>query len=419
MTSSPIPSIALPALPPLPVDAPPAPPTGLRRLLVLRLLFVPLFIFFFWSLSAPNALNTDLWQWTPHAIAPVAGLPYATLAALALFTALSFAAYYLRMSPPSARGPSSQLALTVILFPALMLRIVPLYWWVLPANLASSRGVLLFWDLVTLAALTLTLLLQKRSLWWLILYAWNPLTIYLLAAARIEFIAVAVLAAGALGLEYWHARVTRAFLHALPASAETAGAESGRRSSYVGSLFQSVFRAPLVSYITALSAAATALFVFLAPFSGPWPKLSASNSLLIQWLRRVVHPDAPSAALTQLYVLFGIGLLVIALLSVCRRWSPARTLGHAILLAVVCTPNPQPQTALYPLVLLPLAWNSATWTLALTILPLLLASWWSPDPLPDYLLLVVWLPPLVLIPRQWVCDALFPPPEPKLSSSTC
>src|ERR1035437_9472830 len=122
MTTTPFPSSADPVLPA--PSSPPAPaalgtPTPLRPLthahlrpLLLVAALPPLFAFFYWSLSGPDFFNTNLWEWTPHALAPVPGLPYAAAAALALFTALSFAAYFLNTSasttPPTA-GPTPAL----------------------------------------------------------------------------------------------------------------------------------------------------------------------------------------------------------------------------------------------------------------------------------------------------------------------
>ncbi len=110
--------------------------------------------------------------------------------------------------------------------------------------------------------------------------------------------------------------------------------------------------------------------------------------------------------MAEIDVLYGCGIVLIVVLSFARRWPPARTLGHALLLAVLLTPNPRPEYALWPLILLPLAWNGGTWTLALTILPLYLVPRFAPAALPDYLLLIIWLPPIVLTLRQLLRDCL-------------
>ncbi len=51
-----------------------------------------------------------------------------------------------------------------------------------------------------------------------------------------------------------------------------------------------------------------------------------------------------------------------------RDWPLGRTLGHVLLLYMLFTPQVYPWYVLWPLALLPLAWNAGTWVLAYTVL---------------------------------------------------
>ena len=291
-------------------------------------------------------------------IYPVPSFLLLWLAAALAFWLLSAIAWLLFTTPPNAPKLKPLASAILIFVVAAVLRIIIARTWG-PVDVAFAGfpygPAPLFWlisaDLTAVAALLLVLFLRQKSLWWAVLYAWHPLVLIEIAAngsqlATFPFMLLLLVTTAA----RW-----RWMIVPLALGLFTAGAWG-------------------------LSAAG------VTPF----------NSLLWEFARNFLFRGNEAATRPAILLLLVVGELAVLMLSLRRRWDLPTTLGHMIIIYLLCTPAMIPAQMLLPLVLLPLAWNRAAWVLSLTSLAayaaVLVKRNGDPFALPDWLLMLAWMP---------------------------
>ncbi|GEM_PF-3421371 len=331
--------------------------------------------FLAWSAHGTGPLAALPWGWTINGwLTPIPSFAAMWLAVAILFTLLSVLAYFLFTTPSTAVRLKPWVSIAMILLVAAAARCTIAATWsplTTPTDVAdaakyglllppvtssnSARMELAAIDLIIVALLISELLRQQRSVWWAALYAWHPLPLVEIAGNGWPTVIILL---GFLALLLLALRFRWLFL--------------------------------LTDTLIILAGALILIASLSHPFNGLGHEL-ISQLLLHGNTEHIFFP---------LLLADGIVLLILGLTAAKLRWHPAKTLGHVIVIHLLFCPAVYPAYALWPLALLPLAWNRAAWLLSLTIFaayaaPILLRLHHSSS-LPDWLLLLTWIPIAIL-----------------------
>ncbi len=298
----------------------------------------------------------------------------------------------------------------------------------LPAML-PYRVMSLTADLAVVGLLLLILARTKRSLWWATLYAWHPLALIEIAGnAHFEPLGIMFLLAGIYAVLWnrWNlAAVMLALalmvkpiaLLAFPALLICNWYTQGRPN-------WRVMRLPFIqlSLVYVLT-----IIITILPFAGglhDWRitlRIVADhfefNGMLFEDIRWLVFGGN---TIPVRYILHALSLLALAYIikrAINCHWSMPQFLGHACVVFLLLAPQVYPWYALWPLALVPLAWNRASWVMSLTVI-LSYIVWpvfqstgdWV---MPSWAIVLEWIPVAVLEGVQlWRDCGTIPTPIP-------
>lgn len=325
-----------------------------------------------WAGSGAGARRALPWDWTTSGwLSPAPGITWLWLAAALTFWLLSTLAWLLFTTPPGAvkLKPWASAGLILLISAAAHLAIART-WTPLDQAFAgfppAPRPFLIAANLAAVAALLLVLYRQQKSLWWAALYAWHPLVLIEVAA---------------------HARLL----------------------------------APLPLVLLLLVAAAARLRWLIIPLIlglltlGLWglaetvPPHTPFNGFGWELVRNFLCRGNEFHTTRAIIALLALLELALVLLSLRRRWPLPVTLGHMLIIYLLCTPAMIPAQVLLPLILLPLAWNRAVWIVSLTSLSayaaILMQRSGHGFVLPDWLLMLAWTPVAVVEAHALLSEA--------------
>ncbi len=282
------------------------------------------------------------------------------------------------------------------------------------------RGMHVLADVGVVILLLLILGQMKRSLWWAVLYAWNPLVLIEIAGnGHLEspgvFFFIGAFWAGykkswnlaaacmALSLMVKVYAVIAVpvfvlwFLQDNPPVNWRAGLRSLGRPAMIYVLVTLVC---LLPFITGLPD----LYRTMQIYAQNWE----FNGLVFHLLRWLAFEGNTGPIRPILAVLWWGGLAAILTAAWRGHWSAPRVMGHTLMLYLMLMPQVYPWYVLWPLALLPLGWNSGTWVFSWTVL-LSYQVWmiyhatgqWR---MSEWVFLVEWMPVATLAFYQWGAD---------------
>ena len=282
------------------------------------------------------------------------------------------------------------------------------------------RGMHVLADVGVVIWLLLILAQMKRSLWWAALYAWNPLPLIEIAGnGHLEspgvFFFIGAFWAG--NKKHWGlaaaclalALMVKIYaIIAVPVFVLWFFQETPVKNWRAG--LQRLTR-PAVIYILVT-------VVCLLPFITGLPDLYRTmriyaqnwefNGLLFHLLRWLAFAGNAGPIRPILAVLWWGGMVVILAAAWRGRWPAPKVMGHTLMLYLMLMPQVYPWYVLWPLALLPLAWNCSTWIFSWTVL-LSYQVWmiyhatgqWR---MSEWVFLVEWMPVVTLAFYQWGAD---------------
>lgn len=299
-------------------------------------------------------------------------------------------------------------------------------WYALFFNLAGNRR---FWpyraahvlaDIGIVVVLLVILSEMARSPWWAVLYACNPLALIeiagnghlespgilffmtaFLAGLKKRWIAAAVLLALALMVKVYAIIAVPVFvlwyLRENPVENWRTGVKALCRP---GAAYTLTTLACLVPFITGLPD----LYRTMCLYAQNWE----FNGFFFHLLRWVAFMGNTGPVRPILAVFWWAGLTALLLVGWRGGWSAAKLMGHVLMLYLILMPQVYPWYVLWPLALLPLAWNAGTWAFSWTVL-LSYQVWmiyrvtgqWR---MSEWVFLVEWIPVVVLEVDQWRRD---------------
>ena len=299
-------------------------------------------------------------------------------------------------------------------------------WYALFYKLAGSprfwpyRGLHVLADIGVVILLLLILSQMKRSVWWAVLYAWNPLPLIEIAgnghleSPGVFFFLLAFwagykkrwnLAAAFLALAFM---VKVYAVIAVPVFVVWLFQESPM-DTWRGRVRRLIRPAAIYILVTALC---------LLPFVTGLPDLYRTmrlyaqnwefNGLFFHLLRWLAFQGNTGPIRPILAVFWWAGLIAILTAAWRGRWAAPQVMGHTLMLYLILMPQVYPWYVLWPLALLPLAWNSGTWVFSYTVL-LSYQVWmiyhatgqWR---MSEWVFLVEWMPVATLAFYQWGAD---------------
>ena len=282
------------------------------------------------------------------------------------------------------------------------------------------RGLHVLLDVGVVILLLLILGQMNRSLWWAVLYAWNPLPLIEIAGnGHLEtpgvFFFIGAFWAGnkkkwglaaaclalALMVKVYAIIAVPVFVLWFFQETPTENWRAGlRRLARPAIIYILVTALCLLPFITGLPD----LYRTMRLYAQNWE----FNGLLFHLLRWLAFGGNTGPIRPILAVLWWGGVAAILTAAWRGRWAAPKVMGHTLMLYLMLMPQVYPWYVLWPLALLPLAWNSSTWVFSWTVL-LSYQVWmiyhatgqWR---MSEWVFLVEWMPVVTLAFYQWGVD---------------